>query len=86
MSLSTQTTVQSEDRLDMKKILPVFIIILIDLLGLTIIIPLMSLYAVSFGASASVIGLLGAARIPEVEQVDSVDAAVDRVAAIALGL
>jgi DHA1 family tetracycline resistance protein-like MFS transporter len=61
MSLSTQTTVQSEDRLDMKKILPVFIIILIDLLGLTIIIPLMSLYAVSFGASASVIGLLGAA-------------------------
>jgi hypothetical protein len=40
----------------MKKILPVFIIILIDLLGLTIIIPLMSLYAVSFGAS-----LIGAA-------------------------
>jgi DHA1 family tetracycline resistance protein-like MFS transporter len=50
----------SEDRLDFKKILPVFIIILIDLLGLTIIIPLMSLYAASFGANASTIGLLGA--------------------------
>ena len=44
----------------MKKILPVFVIILIDLLGLTIIIPLMSLYAASFGANASLIGLLGA--------------------------
>lgn len=61
MSLSPQTAIQPEDRLDMKKILPVFVIILIDLLGLTIIIPLMSLYAASFGASASLIGLLGAA-------------------------
>jgi MFS transporter, DHA1 family, tetracycline resistance protein len=52
---------QSDDRLDMKKVLPVFVIILIDLLGLTIIIPLMSLYAVSFGADAGTIGLLGAA-------------------------
>ncbi len=50
-----------EDRLDFKKILPVFVIVLIDLLGLTIIIPLMPLYATSFGASALVIGLLGAA-------------------------
>ena len=60
MSLSSRSTTNTEDRLDMKKILPVFIIILIDLLGLTIIIPLMSLYAASFGASASIIGLLGA--------------------------
>ena len=51
---------QPPERLDMKKILPVFVIILIDLLGLTIIIPLMSLYAASFGANASLIGLLGA--------------------------
>ncbi|PKN89750.1 MAG: MFS transporter, partial [Chloroflexi bacterium HGW-Chloroflexi-7] len=50
-----------EDKLDFKKILPVFIIILIDLLGLTIIIPLMSFYAASFGANATTIGLLGAA-------------------------
>jgi DHA1 family tetracycline resistance protein-like MFS transporter len=39
----------------------VFTIVLVDLLGLTIIIPLMPLYATSFGAGAFVIGLLGAA-------------------------
>jgi MFS transporter, DHA1 family, tetracycline resistance protein len=61
VNTTNTTTLPAEDRLDMKKILPVFVIILIDLLGLTIIIPLMSLYAASFGASASVIGLLGAA-------------------------
>ena len=36
------------------------VIVLIDLLGLTIIIPLMPLYATIFGASPLVIGLLGA--------------------------
>lgn len=51
----------SDDKLDFKKILPVFAIVLIDLLGLTIIIPLMPLYATSFGASAALIGVLGAA-------------------------
>ena len=54
-----QTT--AEDRLDFKKILPVFVIVLIDLLGLTIIIPLMPLYATAFGANAFLIGMLGAA-------------------------
>lgn len=48
------------EKLDFKKILPVFIIILIDLMGLTIIVPLMSLYAASYGASALLIGFLGA--------------------------
>ncbi len=50
----------NDDKLDFKKILPVFIIVLIDLLGLTIIIPLLPLYATSFGANAAVIGALGA--------------------------
>lgn len=50
-----------EDKLDFKKILPIFVIVLIDLLGLTIIIPLMPLYATSFGANALLIGFLGAA-------------------------
>lgn len=49
------------DKLDFRKVLPVFVIVLIDLLGLTIIIPLMPLYATSFGADAFMIGLLGAA-------------------------
>jgi DHA1 family tetracycline resistance protein-like MFS transporter len=50
-----------EEKLDFKKILPVFVIVLIDLLGLTVIIPLLPLYGASFGASASMIGILGAA-------------------------
>ena len=50
-----------EDKLDFKKILPIFVIVLIDLLGLTIIIPLMPLYATSLQADAFTIGLLGAA-------------------------
>jgi DHA1 family tetracycline resistance protein-like MFS transporter len=49
-----------EEKLDYKKILPVFVIVLIDLLGLTIIIPLLPFYATSFGASPFVIGALGA--------------------------
>lgn len=49
-----------EDRLDFKRVLPVFVIVLIDLLGLTIIIPLLPLYAASFRANAFTIGALGA--------------------------
>jgi MFS transporter, DHA1 family, tetracycline resistance protein len=55
------STLAPEERLDFKKILPVFVIVLIDLLGLTIIIPLMPLYATAFGANALMIGFLGAA-------------------------
>lgn len=51
---------QQEEKLDYKRLLPIFVIVLIDLLGLTIIIPLLPIYAVSFGASPFVIGLLGA--------------------------
>jgi len=50
----------AEDKLNFKTILPVFVIVLIDLLGLTIIIPLLPLYAASFGANAFMIGALGA--------------------------
>ena len=49
-----------EDKIDFKKIFPIFVIVLIDLLGLTIIIPLMPLYATAYGASAFQIGMLGA--------------------------
>ena len=61
MTASHSAPAAAGDQLDFKKILPVFIIVLIDLLGLTIIIPLMPLYATSFGASAFTIGVLGAA-------------------------
>lgn len=48
------------DKLDFKRVLPIFVIVLTGLLGLTIIIPLLPLYAASYGADPFVIGLLGA--------------------------
>jgi DHA1 family tetracycline resistance protein-like MFS transporter len=52
---------EEQEKLNFKRILPIFVIVLIDLLGMTIIIPLMPLYAASYGANAFMIGLLGAA-------------------------
>lgn len=56
-----ETDGEPDEKLDFKKILPIFVIVLIDLLGLTVIIPLLPLYATSFGASPLAIGFLGAA-------------------------
>jgi MFS family permease len=39
-------------------LLPIFLIVLVDILGLTIILPLLPFYAEHLGASASVVGLL----------------------------
>ena len=47
-----------EDKLNFKRVLPIFLIVLIDLLGLTIIIPLLPLYAASFGVDPFTIGVL----------------------------
>lgn len=55
----TQASPQS-DKLDFKRILPIFVIVLVDLLGLTIIIPLLPLYAAAFGATPLMIGIIGA--------------------------
>lgn len=49
-----------EEKLDYKRIFPIFVIVLIDLLGLTIIIPLLPLLAASFRLTPAMIGLLGA--------------------------
>ncbi|MGJ3241025.1 MAG: MFS transporter [Anaerolineae bacterium] len=51
---------QPTEKLNFKRVLPVFIIVLVDVLGLTIIIPLLPLYSAAFGANAFVIGLLSA--------------------------
>src|SRR5512133_1529475 len=50
----------SSEKLDFKRILPVFVIVLIDLLGMTVIIPLLPLYAATFSATPLMIGLIGA--------------------------
>jgi multidrug resistance protein len=39
-------------------LLPIFLIVLVDVLGLTIILPLLPFYAVNLGATATVVGLL----------------------------
>lgn len=58
--MTHEPTNQPTEKLDFKRVLPIFIIVLVDLLGLTIILPLLPLYATAFGASPFVIGLLAA--------------------------
>ena len=43
------------------RLITVFVIVFIDLLGLTIIIPLLPIYATTFGANAILVGAIGAA-------------------------
>jgi MFS transporter, DHA1 family, tetracycline resistance protein len=56
----TNVTAQPADKLDFKRILPIITIVFVDLLGLSIIIPLLPLYAARFSATPLVIGLLQA--------------------------
>jgi DHA1 family tetracycline resistance protein-like MFS transporter len=58
--MTTAQPIVPEEKLDFKKIMPIFLIMLVDLLGLTIIIPLLPLYATTFGIDAGTIGLLSA--------------------------
>lgn len=51
---------QADGRLDYKRVLPVVIIVLVDMIGLSIIIPLLPLYAARYGANAFLTGVLGA--------------------------
>ncbi len=50
----------NSEKLDFKRVLPVIVIVLVDLLGLSIIIPLLPLYAARYGASPLTIGILQA--------------------------
>jgi MFS transporter, DHA1 family, tetracycline resistance protein len=56
----TKVTAQPADKLDFKRILPIITIVFVDLLGLSIIIPLLPLYAARFSATPLVIGILQA--------------------------
>ena len=51
---------QISEKLDFKRILPVIVIVFVDLLGLSIIIPLLPLFAARFSATPLVIGILQA--------------------------
>lgn len=48
------------EKLDFKRVLPVLVIVLVDLIGLSIIVPLLPLYAARFGADALTVGILQA--------------------------
>lgn len=54
------TSQQPLEKLDFKRILPIIVIVFVDLLGLSIIIPLLPLYAARFSATPFVIGILQA--------------------------
>lgn len=51
----------SESKLDMGRVAPIFVLVFVDVLGLTIVIPLLHLYGVTFGATPFEIGLIAAA-------------------------
>src|SRR5512138_484971 len=51
----------SEDKLNFRRILPLLLIVLVDLIGLSIIVPLLPLFAARFGATPLVVGILQAA-------------------------
>jgi MFS transporter, DHA1 family, tetracycline resistance protein len=55
------TTETPEERLPFDRVIPIFALTFVDVLGLTIILPLLHLYAVTFGASPIEIGLVAAA-------------------------
>ncbi|MDP1547653.1 MAG: MFS transporter [Anaerolineales bacterium] len=56
--MTSETT--TNEKLNFKQILPVLVIVLVDLMGLSIIIPLLPLYAARFGTTPLVIGILQA--------------------------
>jgi DHA1 family tetracycline resistance protein-like MFS transporter len=51
---------QPSEKLDFKRLLPILVIVFVDLLGLSIIIPLLPLFAARFSATPLVVGILQA--------------------------
>ena len=54
------TAEQSADKLDFKRVLPIIVIVLVDLIGLSIIIPILPYFAARYSATPIVIGILQA--------------------------
>ena len=51
----------SQSRLDTRRAIPIFVLVFVDVLGLTVILPLLHLYAAAYGATPVQIGLVAAA-------------------------
>ncbi len=60
MHSDSSQTQPDPDKFDYKRVLPIFVIVFVDLLGVTIILPLLGLYATRFEASPFMVGLLAA--------------------------
>ena len=54
----TETT---QSRLDFNRVMPIFVLVFVDVLGLTLILPLLHLYGAAFGATPLQIGMIAAA-------------------------
>src|SRR5574339_1278363 len=54
------TSEQTAEKLDFKRVLPIVVIVLVDLIGLSIIIPILPYFAARFSATPVVIGILQA--------------------------
>ncbi len=54
------TSEQSAEKLDFKRVLPIIVIVLVDLIGLSIIIPILPYFAARFSATPLMIGILQA--------------------------
>lgn len=61
MRMTSVDSAIKEDKLDFRRILPVLVIVLVDLMGLSIIVPLLPLFAARFGATPLLVGVLQAA-------------------------
>ena len=44
--------------LDMRRVIPIFLMVFVDVLGLTVILPLLHLYAAAYGAGPLEVGLV----------------------------
>ena len=59
--MTTKVTAQPATPLDTRRVLPIFLLVFVDVLGLTVLLPLLHIYAATFGATPLQVGLAMAA-------------------------
>jgi DHA1 family tetracycline resistance protein-like MFS transporter len=60
-TVTEETQQPKSTPLDMRRVIPIFLLVFVDMLGLTIILPLLHIYAASYGATPFQIGIVVAA-------------------------